>query len=539
MRNNYLKSIFKIGKITKYVLYTCLIGIIIIPGFLTINAQTTTATNPALLSCIPDPIDNGLNCTNASDMVEKGLIIPIMGIIRRAAVGRVLWKYDEKTGTYSMEQVESGAVNVMASYMGDVYRNQPTSFIAYVKKKSDEVNPVKSVEAQIATSGGSALGPVYQLWEVIRNLTYVVFTGYFVIIAFMILFRQKLGGQEYVSIVNSIPKVILSLILVTFSLPLAGLMIDIGNICNSLIVSLFTGLMPGIGEILRQLNTVPGTVVNGSVLESQNIITLLNGFLTESFTGGGAIGNNLYNSMQFVIQSLSSFQVPGTNPQVGQILQGQQANQPQGAAGGITVLGTALLSFLFSLTFLQAIFKIFFGLIINYVELILKIIFSPIQLIGSVFNGVKSLTSWMRSVLSNVLVFPAVFLGLVLIAIFTYTGGKVTNDPTSCATGSSCYVWSGGAAGSLIVDEANGKKSQVSFIPAPLGYFRATFNNKLTPLSVNGFISLGLLLFLPEIIDVTKRSVSSGSLTGLSGDALKNNIGKFASKIPLVGGMFK
>lgn len=531
------KYSINLSKVFKYFVIIFLVVAITAPNILEINAQTAT-TNPALRECIPDPIDQGLNCTNASDMVEKGLIIPLMGVIRRAAIGRSQWKYDEKTGSYSLIQIETGAVTVMSSYMGDIYRTQPASFVAYLGKKYIDINPIKSSEAQsvgLPTSGAAALGPIYNIWEVIRNLTYIIFTVYFIIIAFMILFRQKIGGQDYVSIVNSIPKVIMALILVTFSLPLAGLMLDIGNVCNALTVSLFGKLMPGIGDILEKLNTIPGNNV-----PSYNIISLLNGFLTESFSGvangpnGSPVTNSLYTTITFVIQSLASFQVPGNSANLN-IIQGPAPAPGQNPASVLSVLGTSLLSFLFSLTFLQSIFKIFFGLIINYVELILKIIFSPIQLIGSIFNGTKSLTSWMRSVLSNVLVFPAVFVGLVLISIFTYTGGKVNQD--TCLVGSSCYIWAGGDA--TIFDSKNSNNAQVTYIPAPLGYFSAVINNQTTPLSVNGFISLGLLLFLPEIIDITKRSVASGSLTGVSGDAIKNNIGKFASKIPLVGGLFK
>jgi len=538
------KLLIHLKNISKYTFIFFLIIVITLPSILEINAQTNS-TNPALTDCIPDPIDQGLNCTNASDMVEKGLIIPLMGVIRRAAIGRSQWKYDEKTGSYSLQQIETGAVSVMANYMGDIYRSQPASFVAYLGKKYIDINPVKATEAQsigLPTSGAAALGPIYSIWEVIRNLTYIIFTVYFIIIAFMILFRQKLGGQDYVSIVNSIPKVIMALVLVTFSLPLAGLMIDIGNICNSLTVSLFSKLMPGIGEILEKLNTIPGQVQGqgNNVIPSYNIISLLNGFLTESFTGvanganGSPVTNSLYTTITFVIQSLASFQVPGNSGNLN-IIQGPAPAAGQNPAGVLSVLGTSLLSFLFSLTFLQSIFKIFFGLIINYVELILKIIFSPVQLIGTIFNGTKSLTGWIRSVLSNVLVFPAIFLGLVLISIFTYTGGKINAD--ACLVNSSCYTWAGGD--SNIFNANNANNAQVTYIPAPLGYFSAVINNKTTPLSVNGFISLGLLLFLPEIIDITKRSVASGSITGLSGDSIKNNIGKFASKIPLVGGLFK
>jgi hypothetical protein len=195
------KLLIHLKNISKYTFIFFLIIVITLPSILEINAQTNS-TNPALTDCIPDPIDQGLNCTNASDMVEKGLIIPLMGVIRRDAIGRSQWKYDEKTGSYSLQQIETGAVSVMANYMGDIYRSQPASFVAYLGKKYIDINPVKATEAQsigLPTSGAAALGPIYSIWEVIRNLTYIIFTVYFIIIAFMILFRQKLGGQDYVS----------------------------------------------------------------------------------------------------------------------------------------------------------------------------------------------------------------------------------------------------------------------------------------------------------------------------------------------------
>jgi hypothetical protein len=88
-----------------------------------------------------------------------------------------------------------------------------------------------------------------------------------VVVGFMIMFRSKIGGQTLVTLGNFLPGVITSLILITFSFAIAGLLIDIGAIVTNLIAGIY-GVdnvfgINSIGEMMKGL--VTGTVSSAAI----------------------------------------------------------------------------------------------------------------------------------------------------------------------------------------------------------------------------------------------------------------------------------
>ena len=74
--------------------------------------------------------------------------------------------------------------------------------------------------------GYNLLLPMLDLWQWSRNMVYAFYVVIVIVLAFLILFRQSLGGQTAVSIINSIPSLIVSLVLVSLSYPIAGFFVD-------------------------------------------------------------------------------------------------------------------------------------------------------------------------------------------------------------------------------------------------------------------------------------------------------------------------
>src|SRR3990172_8625738 len=85
--------------------------------------------------------------------------------------------------------------------------------------------------------GFGAIKPFAKIWIAFRNVAYLVIVLVMITIGFMIMFSMKLNPQTVISVENSLPKIVLSLILVTFSFPIAGLLIDLMYIAIILIVS--------------------------------------------------------------------------------------------------------------------------------------------------------------------------------------------------------------------------------------------------------------------------------------------------------------
>ena len=59
-----------------------------------------------------------------------------------------------------------------------------------------------------------------------RNFAYVLITLLFIIMGLMIMFRVKIDPRTVVSFQSALPKIIMALILVTFSYAIVGLLID-------------------------------------------------------------------------------------------------------------------------------------------------------------------------------------------------------------------------------------------------------------------------------------------------------------------------
>ena len=76
-------------------------------------------------------------------------------------------------------------------------------------------------------TGFDGLKPLLPLWTVFRNIVYILFVLVFVIIGVAIMLRLKIDPRTVMTIQNQIPKLIIGILLVTFSFSIAGFLIDI------------------------------------------------------------------------------------------------------------------------------------------------------------------------------------------------------------------------------------------------------------------------------------------------------------------------
>src|SRR3990167_8313177 len=129
-----------------------------------------------------------------------------------------------------------GALAGVGRMVAALYREQPISGVQYFAGEFQKFNPVQPAYAQEGI-GFSALTPVKDLWQVFRNLSYVGFVIVFVIIGFMIMLRTHISPQAVATIQDSIPRLVVALILVTFSYAIAGLMIDLMFLLLNIVIN--------------------------------------------------------------------------------------------------------------------------------------------------------------------------------------------------------------------------------------------------------------------------------------------------------------
>lgn len=164
--------------------------------------------------------------------------------------------------------LQGGAMQALFQINDKMYQSPPSSAVVWAYDQYQQLHDkqlITTVYAQDPNQvdfyfpglGYNLLSPVLALWQWSRNMVYTVYIIIIIVISFLILFRQSLGGSTVVTIVNSLPSLIISLVLVTVSYPLAGLFVDGIYVGTNLIQNtLITGTSAP-GRELKQSELIP------------------------------------------------------------------------------------------------------------------------------------------------------------------------------------------------------------------------------------------------------------------------------------------
>ena len=172
---------------------------------------------------------------------QNGLLPNLFSGIRDSLTGTAVITGTTSTGA-PVTEYKGGVVTALANIGDFTYQNPQESAIVWAQDQIQQIangkqftafayNPNDTDIYQV--SGYTALENTIGLWNWSRNIVYAIFIIILIVVAFMILFRRSLGGQQYVTITNSLPSIILSLVLITFSYPISAVFIDAVSIgCN-------------------------------------------------------------------------------------------------------------------------------------------------------------------------------------------------------------------------------------------------------------------------------------------------------------------
>lgn len=285
-----------------------------------------------------------------------------------------------------------GLIGVTNKTVASLYR-PPASGVEYI---ANSINSLlgKPVYAE-DNSGFNQLKGIQSLWKICRNAVYTIISIVFVAMGLMIMLRIKISPQATVTIQNSIPKIITTLILVTFSYAICGLIIDLTYLLQALILS-----------IVLQANTSANTKAIANIPE---ISTLIKG---ESGTYFDIMWNTFFSSA-----------ATGTDIALGAL--GGIAGALIGAfslAGGLWggIFGFAIgLGILLIFVFIQLL-KFLIGCAKAYILLIIKIISAPLEIaLGAFPNSKAGFGSWFIQTIAYASVFPISLIFLVVLLLIT------------------------------------------------------------------------------------------------------------------------
>jgi len=423
------------------------------------NAYTVPNTNP--------DVPKNLHTWTQNVMIEvmSAMSCQLSGIDPTDPKGKCLG-VDAKTGKIGFVEGGGGAIGVAGKMIAMLY-TPPLRTGDYFKYLANNFGIAKNAYAA-PPAGFEGLKPVQKLWVAFRNIVYLLFVIVFIVIGLAIMLRVRIDPRTVMTIQNQIPKIIIGILLVTFSFAIAGFLIDLMYVViflsYELIASANVTDVSKLNPILLQGKTAIGVVTSGSILgggvfgiantialDAVKIIRQAINLSPDPGTGLNTIWDVIKalftsgNAAEAFTTGLANLLVDLTS--VGVALRfGSQIAQIVGTwslfgfsipintiSGAIITLTTfelmeRLLRFVipylivFLIVFIAlffALFRIWFTLIMAYIMILLDVVFAPFWIAGALLPGSPiGFSAWLRSIISNLAAFPAVIIMFLLAKVF-------------------------------------------------------------------------------------------------------------------------
>ena len=398
-------------------------------------------------------------------------------------------------------------VGHMTNLMAVPYTHPPASFAYWVGNGLQNTGFIPKTYAYEGVGFASIKG-YRSIWNIFRNLSYLVLVFVIVTVGFMIMFRMKINAQTIVSIENALPHIVMALIYITFSFAIAGLLIDAMYLLIGIIVSILSQLNVGnlkpdalhVGELINEYFAAgfagiwpyDAVLVNGNMEPLANVVEVATGPGGPAIKTGFAFFNILPSIIQIPIKGVIAFVI-------GNSLKGMVMSHLKdffGAFRGLGILGNNighildlipvalgfivfvlivswLPGFILGLCILLTIFlllaRIFFLLLKSYISITLLIIFSPIILLLEAIPGRNSFKNWILSLIGELLTFP-------LVILFTLVGYAIVSINHT---------------------------SQIFTLPFLYGFSSD---------DISTIIGMGIILMIPNLVELIKKSTGAKGL---------------------------
>ena len=322
--------------------------------------------------------------------------------------------------------IGGGAIGAMGKTMAMMYQNPPASSVEYLAYMGEKAGFIDKAYAQGV--GFRGFFPLIKVWSAMRNTAYLFFAFIFIVVGLMVIFRVKIDPRTVIAVQTALPRMVISLLLVTFSYAIVGLLIDVMNVVIGIFVWLFH---------TADLIDVPKTTI--AEIQTNNVLAIVfkmfGGELLCGIPGVGAI-----------------CQITKTGPgwAISEIIRGSLS----GVAGatvwlGSLVLGNSIIELIFSVALAVSIFKLLFSLIMAYVSIIISVLMAPLQIAFNAIPNWNTFKAWLVNLLASLSVFPTVAAMLILGAALTGKGdGLGVNELGMTETGWRPPLIGGGSGGS-------------------------------------------------------------------------------------------
>lgn len=379
---------------------------------------------------------------------------------------------------------KQAAVPVLGNAIAFIAGNPPVQtgeYLAYMASKAGFIEPAYAQ----GKGGFDVLKPVQKIWIATRNVAYLVTSLTLVVIGFMIMLRKKIDAQTVIGVQQALPKLVVTLLLVTFSYAIAGLVIDM----------IYFLIIFGV-----KLLSLPGSSIFADSPAGSNAINLI---LKKPLFSIGL-------GRLFSLTGDEAAPAGEAATAVGDLIQNLlSAYTGEGTVSAFAGIISAPIAYIiFAVAILYALFKLFFSLLMAYVQIVLLTILGPLQIMLNAMPGSDSFSKWFRNLLANALAFPAAAMMLVFAAATMGLNG----DPWYISPDVGYNATRGGVSWSppLVFGEGVSTSNPVNALLALFG--------------------IGVLLMTPKVVDMVKEWVQAPEFK--YGSAIGEAVG-FGYKTPM------
>ena len=396
----------------------------------------------------------------------------------KVALAIYRFSYCSLIGELCTEKPVAGDSNFKTSLLGKVsslialpYKYPPASGTFWVRNTLEKAGFIpQSLAAE--GIGFSSIKPLMNLWIVFRDVAYLIIVVVLVSIGFMIMFRMKINPQTVISVENSLPKIVVALLLITFSFAIAGFLIDMMYLLILLAINILSFgekyystakvqsefLNSGLGtlwEYILPYKTLPSFNLGPLHIQANKFLWMDSIPFAREVYLGDALASFIPYQVNLLIRGIALTIIP--------ILAGYQISQmvkltgatsllnnlsvfgngvgaiPQFFIGvpltmliyvaliGVTLNGFGFfLGIIVTLTVTAMFFNIFFMLFRSYLQIIVVIIFAPIILLFEAIPGKSTFQFWFIGLIGELITFPLVItmllVGKILITTLSYPG---------------------------------------------------------------------------------------------------------------------
>jgi len=353
--------------------------------------------------------------------------------------------------------IQRSVLGQTSQVMAFLYNQPPATTTEYLAWLGERAGFIPKSYAQGVTY--SRLLPILPIWKAFRDIAFTLLAIVMLVIGLMIMFRAKVNPQTVANVENTIPRVVVSIILIWLSYPIASLIIDFMYVLIAAGIGIIGNAIeppdPNLSQAIQDYTTGGFWILIGKTLAPAKEFVELGatgiaggsiGGVTGGLLGGGPLG--------ILIGSL-----------VGSLIGGGIANIFTGGNILMQMLSPIFVLLILIVLFFQ-IFKIFFMLLSAYIQILLSIILGPLYLLMNAIPGQNTFNSWWKGIVANMLSF-------VITAIMLYLSWAIASQIQNKAFWTPPFIMQGAGV----------------------------------PQAAIGLISLGIVLFIPQVVNMVKQAL--------------------------------